>query len=433
MRATIVISIMLCIGHLSLYAQDKDSAFRHLASWEEILSLAKEEGKPIFIDYYATWCAPCKKMDQEVYTSALVQAVMKEQFIAVKVQTDSSSKDNAITKDFYAEAARLVRMHHIRAYPTLVVVSAEGKLLHRFSGYLSPAAFVNFLASSLSSDRQYYTLAARLERDSLSAAQLRYLTLLAAQNGDTPIYNKAAYRYIQGYLAHLPAKQLLTKENIAYLQAVTISSASPGLVLWTAHAAQIDSVLQRPGFSRRWAKDFAIKETVNPFLATIDTVRNRPEWNALEAAINKKHGNEFTREALIDAKLAYYNGRKSYDSVIKYFTIKTEAFGYDSSTVGLALFNNFIWDNFFMHGTKKSDLANASRWMHAVVQKTNDPVDIDTYANLLYKMGRRKDAIRWQRRAVSIDAHNASRPSRAPDENLQRTLDKMLAGKATWQ
>ncbi|KAA3624690.1 MAG: thioredoxin, partial [Bacteroidetes bacterium] len=37
--------------------------FLHL-TWDEALELAKEEEKIIFVDAYAVWCGPCKRMSK---------------------------------------------------------------------------------------------------------------------------------------------------------------------------------------------------------------------------------------------------------------------------------------------------------------------------------------------------------------------------------
>ena len=49
---------------------------------------------------------------------------------------------------------------------------------------------------------------------------------------------------------------------------------------------------------------------------------------------------------------------------------------------------------------------------------------MDTYANILYKMGKKKEAIKMQEEALLVSNN---------DPNIKATLDKMKAGEKTWQ
>jgi hypothetical protein len=49
-----------------------------------------------------------------------------------------------------------------------------------------------------------------------------------------------------------------------------------------------------------------------------------------------------------------------------------------------------------------------------------DPTELDTYANLLYKVGRRLEAIEWQQKAVAL--------SDGRDREIVENLEKMKSG-----
>ncbi|MDZ7846006.1 MAG: thioredoxin family protein [Owenweeksia sp.] len=56
---------------------------RHSSS-NEALQAAEEEGKPIFMDCYTTWCGPCKWMSANIFTQQEVGDYYNENYVCVK-------------------------------------------------------------------------------------------------------------------------------------------------------------------------------------------------------------------------------------------------------------------------------------------------------------------------------------------------------------
>ncbi len=92
---------------------------------------ARAERKPLFVDFETTWCGPCKTMDQWVYTAkSVVEAA--NGVVSVKVDGD--------------EHRDLVKRFAVGAYPTLILLDANGKELKRAVGYRSVAEMTKFFA-----------------------------------------------------------------------------------------------------------------------------------------------------------------------------------------------------------------------------------------------------------------------------------------------
>ena len=90
--------------------------------------------------------------------------------------------------------------------------------------------------------------------------------------------------------------------------------------------------------------------------------------------------------------------------------------------------NNFAWTIF----TRCSDaicLDKALEWSKAtlLIKSPEEPGYMDTYANILYKLGKKKEALEWEKKAQSIAITQG-----APKNWGQDVIDKINKGEKTW-
>ena len=101
-------------------------------SFEEALEKAKNEEKLIFIDAYASWCGPCKRMSSTVFTQAVVGEYFNKTFINMKIDMEQG------------EGPVLSKMFGVTAYPTLIFISPKGEIVQKHVGGMDPDGFVEF-------------------------------------------------------------------------------------------------------------------------------------------------------------------------------------------------------------------------------------------------------------------------------------------------
>jgi thiol-disulfide isomerase/thioredoxin len=91
---------------------------------ESVLAQAKSDGMPVFLDFYATWCAPCHWMDRVVYSDPLLSEVAQG-VVMLRVDIDQPA-GQALAKRF-----------DVTAYPTLIHIGPAGREAVRWVGPLN--------------------------------------------------------------------------------------------------------------------------------------------------------------------------------------------------------------------------------------------------------------------------------------------------------
>lgn len=120
-------------------------------TWEAVKAKAKKLNKPIFVDAYTTWCAPCQRMIKNIFPKRQVGEFVNEHFLSYKMDVEN----NAAGPDFQ-------KQFQVNAFPTLIFLSPSGEVWHRQTGgedidfFLKTCAIALDTTKRLSSSRQRY-------------------------------------------------------------------------------------------------------------------------------------------------------------------------------------------------------------------------------------------------------------------------------------
>lgn len=147
------------------FAQDGVN-FEHL-SFREALDKAKREQKYVFMDCYTSWCGPCKNMIQNVFPQKKAGDYFNPKFICVKYDMEKG------------EGPELGKRFEVRAYPTFLVLDAEGRLLHKVIGSYSVDGIIGRIEESFDEEKAYGALKAKYETGNREPAfMVKYLKML---------------------------------------------------------------------------------------------------------------------------------------------------------------------------------------------------------------------------------------------------------------
>ncbi len=98
--------------------------------WKALLAKAKKSGKPFFVDFYTTWCGPCKTMSKTTFKDEKVGKFANENFVAYKMDAEKG------------EGIQLSEKYEVQAYPTIMFFDKDGKKIGEAVGLQDAKLFL---------------------------------------------------------------------------------------------------------------------------------------------------------------------------------------------------------------------------------------------------------------------------------------------------
>ncbi len=139
----IVLLFAAILFSITLSAQEWQTDF------ETAKELSSEENRPIILVFQGSdWCAPCIKLDREIWSTDEFKAYAKDHFVMLQADFPRKKK-NALPDEQQQKNNQLAEKYNKQGYfPFVVVLDKEGKVLGE-AGYekTSPEAYIEKLES----------------------------------------------------------------------------------------------------------------------------------------------------------------------------------------------------------------------------------------------------------------------------------------------
>jgi thioredoxin-related protein len=110
-------------------------------------SIAEKESKPIIMVFQGSdWCAPCMKLEKEIWSSEVFKAYAQEHYVLLKVDFPKR-KQNVLTPQQQEHNNKLAETYNKNGYfPYVIVMDAKGQV-DGATGYkgMTPADYIAHL------------------------------------------------------------------------------------------------------------------------------------------------------------------------------------------------------------------------------------------------------------------------------------------------
>lgn len=392
--------LLLCLP-LNLFAHIDTGGIEFVKnkSWEEIKATAKRENKYIFIDCYATWCKPCKVMNDSVFTLPKVGDYFNKKFISVQFQMDVTRKDNEDIIKSYADARSINEKYKIKAYPTFLFFAPDGKLISRVEGSYPSDNFINIAEEAIN----YSNLVKDYQLGNRDTSFLKKLCLAAVKINDTAICSPATREYVK------QISNIFTKANLIFLAIVTKNSSDIGFSLYNRNRHKIDRILGEEQYMAiRVLSNIVYKEEIKPSL------EKQIDWQRIKDKVVKKYplyGEEIVLFSHLADEIKKGKDSKTFcNNVMAYMNRYSHYRTKDADFLNLTAYYTFLL-------CKGKDILEAAlKWAEQSVTIVEESWNLDTYACLLYITGDISRAVYFETKAIELDPSN---------DEFRRKLEKM--------
>ena len=211
----IILFLSVSLFTLSLMAQ---TSFRDI-TYKEALAAAKTEKKLVFIDFYTSWCGPCKMMMNNVFPMKNVGDYLNAKFVCIKIDAEKG------------EGPELAKRYQVKAYPTFIAITPDEKILMtKVGGTMDGNAFIGSIDRLIDPNKTPERMRQRYESGERTAALISAyagMKMEEVYKNRQPDMTKKdeAFKMVQDYFDGLKDQERRAEENLFIYTTYTESPA----------------------------------------------------------------------------------------------------------------------------------------------------------------------------------------------------------------
>ncbi|MEO0724139.1 MAG: thioredoxin domain-containing protein [Bacteroidota bacterium] len=374
MKNNLLLLLALCLSLQLATAQGIDF-FK--GDWEAALAQAQSQDKLIFVDAYATWCGPCKRMAAEVFPDEKVGAFYNRNFVSLKI--DMEAPENA---EFAAK-------YPVAAFPTLYYMDAEGEVIQSVKGAQKSDQFIRTGANALAQSEPSGDYAAEYE-DGNRDPELVYKYVRSLIRNDEP-HLRVANDFLRAQ------DDLNTPDN---LQFIMLAATEADSRIFNLMIERKDAIISANSEDLYYSQVYAACQA---------TVEKSVEYSSLEllkeaCELMKEHNSEQAEEFQYVSEMSYAEAHRDG----KMYAKAARSYAKEVIAEDAAKLNDFALrtSNVFDSDKNVLDVAQYAA-LEAIKYNSDTFRHYYTLAIVEKKRGNKKEALGAARKALVLAQENS--------------------------
>lgn len=347
--------IFLCCAIQGTRAQ----GIQFMHDLDQALVKAKAENKMVFIDFYTSWCGPCKTLDKEVFPEEKVGSFFNAKFINCKIQCD----DKGI-------GVKMGEKYKVNAYPTLMFLNGNGQMVHSAAGAPTAGGVIELAEVALNPEKNLMSLvkqwdAGRRDRDFV----FRYFKQLK----DAYRTDKASTDFSE-FFNKLNDKDKVDKNTFELIKIVGAIPFSP---LFNYLETNKERCYKTVG--KKEIDDF-ISTKYLWYIQSIASRGSRPEYDKVMKEFQLKKYPYFDEYEMFYAPFLSYNSNKDIKAYMDLGTEFLAKYGEknDAYTISLTMLLGNLTG-------RPNEGAAGITWIENLLKRNPDPKYLDAYFYILWR------------------------------------------------
>lgn len=358
-------------------------------TWEEALAEAKKQDKIIFIDAYAVWCGPCKRMSNNVFPHERVGQFYNKNFVNLKLDMERG------------EGLKFRQKYPVAAFPTLFYIDYTGEVVMQVKGAQDVEGFIQLGQTALTKIDRSALFAEDYEKGNRDPELVYNYVKALNKAGKSSL--KIANEYIRSQ------KDLTSEQNLRFIMEAASEVDSRIFELFIENRKALEAITSKEEVQSR---------ILDASKATADKAIQFKSQDLLSEAHNaiKKHypemANAFVYQTEMGFCLAQGEMEQYLDACKNYAKKVAKNDPDDLSTLAVKIANNFQREekameqaeSFAAQAAKKSD--NYKHWMN--------------YASILERNGKQAQAVEAAKTSLKLVKENDPEQVKMVETFLQR-------------